>query len=78
MSGTEQAVVTDLDEARWEDVLQEAADELLGIEGAVAELVSGRLFVGESDPTIFQLTDAVVADSDAEDVRSEILEGLSA
>jgi hypothetical protein len=34
MSGAEQAIVTDLDEARREDVLEEATDELCGGEGA--------------------------------------------
>jgi len=41
MSGAEQTVVTDLDEARWEDVLEEATDELFGGEGAMFELVGG-------------------------------------
>ncbi len=76
ISGAEQAVVTDLDEAGWEDVLEEAADELCGGECAVLELLSGRLFEGESDLTIFQLEQAVVADGDAKDIRGEILEGL--
>src|SRR5260370_13057618 len=78
MSGAKQDEVTDLDEAIGEDVLEEAADELFGGEGAVLELVGGRLFVGESDVTIFQLTEAVVAEGDAKDVRGEILEGLCA
>jgi hypothetical protein len=78
LSGAEQAVVTDLDEAGGTDVLEEATDELLGREGATLELVSGRLFVRESDLAIFQLTEAVVGDSDAKDVRGEILEGLGA
>jgi hypothetical protein len=78
MSWAEQAVVTNLDEAWWEDVLEEATDELFGGEGTVLELVSGRLFVGESDVTILQLAEAVVAESDAKDVRGEILEGLQA
>ena len=56
LGGAEQSVVADFDEAWGENVLQEAADELLGIEGAVAELVSGGLFVGESDLTIFPVT----------------------
>ncbi|HXD32767.1 MAG TPA: hypothetical protein VN643_16710 [Pyrinomonadaceae bacterium] len=43
MSGTEQAVVTDLDEPIGEQVLEEAPDELFGDEGATLELVSGRL-----------------------------------
>ena len=36
----------------WEDVLEEAADELFGGDGAMLELVSGRLFVRESDVAI--------------------------
>ncbi len=54
MSGAEQTVVTDLDEARREDVLEEATDELLGGDGATLELVSGRLFVSESDRALLQ------------------------
>ena len=54
MSGAEQAVVADFDEARWEDMLEEATDELFGGEGAVPELVSGRLFVSESDVAMLQ------------------------
>jgi hypothetical protein len=75
MSGAEQAVVTDLDEARWEDVLEEATDELFGTDSSTLELVSGRLFVRESDLAIMQLAQAVVTDSDAKDVRGEIFEG---
>src|SRR6266550_3053037 len=76
MGRTEQTVVTDFDEAWGKDVLQEAADELLGLDGAVLELVSGRLFVGEREVAILQLAQAVVGDSHAKDVRGEILEGL--
>lgn len=75
LAGAEQTVVTHLDEARWQDVLEEAADELLSGQRAALNSIGGRLFVGESDVAIFQLTDAVVADRDAEDVRSKILEG---
>jgi len=49
MSGAEQAVVTDLDEAWWEDVWEEATNELFGGDGATLELVSGRFFVRGSD-----------------------------
>jgi hypothetical protein len=55
MGRAEQTVVTDLDEPVREHVLEEATDELLGAEGAVLELVSGRLFVRESDLAIMQL-----------------------
>ena len=78
MSGTEQAEVTDFDEPVGKDMLEEATDELLGGEGAVLELVSGGVFVGESDLAMMQAAEAVVGDSDAKDVRSEILEGLLA
>ena len=78
MSGAKQAVVTDLDEAWWQDVLEEATDELLGGEGAILELISGGVFVGERDLAIMQLAEAVVTEGHAKDVRSEIAEGLLA
>lgn len=55
--------------------MEEATDELCGSHFIGLELVSGRLFIGESDVAVLQLTEAVVADSDAKDVRGEILEG---
>src|SRR5215217_2174402 len=76
MSGAEQAVVTHLDEPVGEHMLEEATDELFRRDGATLELVSGRLFVSESDMAIMQLAQAVVTDSDAKDVRGEIFEGL--
>ena len=38
---TEQAVVAHFDEARWQHVLEEAADELLSREGTGSDLLSG-------------------------------------
>src|SRR6266404_3994826 len=76
--GTEQAEVAHFDEARREHVLEEATDELCGGHGGVHKLVSGRFFVGESEVAVLQLAEAVVTDGDAEDVRGEILESLSA
>ena len=78
MSGAEQAVVTDLDEAGWQDVLEEATNELKGRDGATLELVSGGVFVRESDLAIMQAAEAVVTEGHAKDVRGEILEGLLA
>ena len=75
MSGAEQAVVTDLDEAGRQDVLEEATDELLGGDGATLKLVSGGFFVSESHLTIMQVAEAVVTEGHAKDVRGEILEG---
>src|SRR5438445_11456073 len=78
MSGAQQAIVTDLDEVRREDVLEEATNELLGGEGTRLELVSGRLFVSESNVAIFQLAEAVVTEGHAKDVRGKIAEGMGA
>lgn len=78
MSGAEQAVVTHLDESVGEHVLEEAPDELFSSDGATLELVSGRLFVSESDLAIMHLAQSVVTNSDTKDVRGEILEGLFA
>lgn len=78
LSGAKQTVVTDLDEARWEHVLEEATDELFGGDGATLELVSGRFFVGKSDVAILQLAETVVTEGDAKDVRGQILESLLA
>ena len=78
LSGAEQTVVTNFDEAWREDVLEEAADELCGAHGAVLQLVSGRVLVSESDLALLQFTQAVVTEGDAKDVRGEILESLCA
>ena len=78
LSRREQAIVTDLDEPIGEDVLEEAADELLGGESATLKLVSGGFFVSESDLALMQLAQAVVTEGHAKDVRGEILEGLLA
>jgi len=75
MSGAEQTIVTDLNEPVGKDVLEEATDELCGSDGAMLELISGGVFVRESDLALMQLAEAVVADGHAKDVRSEILEG---
>ena len=54
MSGAEQAEVTDLNEARREDVLEESTDELLSSDSSPHESVSGRFFVSESDRAVVQ------------------------
>ena len=59
-------------------MLEKATDELFGGDGAMLELISGRLFVRESDLAIMEVAEAVVTDGHAKDVRGEILEGLLA
>ena len=73
--GSEQAVVTDFDEAFGQDVLKEAADKFLGGNGRESGLISGRILVGKSDLAILEGEDAAIADGDAKDVRSEVFEG---
>jgi hypothetical protein len=72
--GSEQAVVTDFDEAFGQNVLKEAADELFGRDGRVSGLIRGRILVGKSDLAILEREDAVIADGDAKDVRGEVFE----
>jgi len=73
--GSEQAVVTDFDEAFGQDFLKEAADKLLGGNGRESGLISGRILVGKSHLAILEGEDPAIADGDAKDVRSEVFEG---
>jgi hypothetical protein len=47
VGGSEQAVVTDFDEAFGQNVLKEAADELFGRDGRVSGLIRGGVLVGK-------------------------------
>ena len=70
---TEQAIVTDLDKAPGQDMLQETVDEFLG--GQRAELGLARVgFVTERDLVVLHLDDAAVAERNTKDVGGEILE----
>ena len=70
----EKAIVTDFDKAPGQDVLEKAADELESGQGAGCELAGVGSAKAEGDPAIGQLQDAVVADGDAKDVGSQVLE----
>src|SRR5215216_61075 len=56
-------------------MLQEATHELFGGHSGKFDLLSGRVFVLESNAALIELDDALVGDGDTEDVRGEILEG---
>jgi hypothetical protein len=56
--------------------LEEAADELLGVEGAGPEGAGVGGAIAEGDLAVGQFEDAAVADGDAEDVGSQILQGV--
>jgi len=73
MGGTEEAIVTHLDKAFGQNVLQETVNEFLGGERAEPG-VTGVGFVAKGDLIILHLDDTAVAEGDAKDVRGEILE----
>ncbi len=56
-------------------MLKKAADELLRGESAELGLASFGGAVTEGDPSICQFHDAIVADGDAKDVWSQVLQG---
>ena len=58
--------------------MQKAANELFRRQRATLQLLSGRLFIGESEVAVFEFAQPVVADGDAKDVRSEVFESLLA
>ena len=74
LAGAKEAIVADFLEALGQDVLQETVDELLGGEGAGFPVVGGVLPVAESDLSVLKFEEALVGESDAEDIRSQILE----
>ena len=57
-----------------QDVLKKTTDELFGWDGREFDLIGGRLLVRESDLSIFELEDALVADGNAKEVRGQIFE----
>ena len=58
----------------WQDVLKEAADELLGGDLGSSDLTGSRVLVLEGDLAVIQREDAVVADGNSNDVRGKIFE----
>ena len=56
----EEAIVADFHEARWEHVLQEAADEFEGIESGGSQPAAIGFAVAEGDLVVFGVEDAGV------------------
>jgi len=72
----EKAVVSDTVESMWQDVDEEAADELVGIEGhgfVSVSLFSPVIFVFEGNAMITLGYQAVVGDGDAVSIAGEIV-----
>jgi hypothetical protein len=74
----EKAEVTDFHEALRENVLEEPADELDGIERGGSWARTSRLAVGEGDGTLVESHEATVGDGDPEDIGGEVGEGCVA
>ncbi len=70
--GRQEAIVADFHEPGRQDVLEETADELQGVEDHGPQPSAAGFFVGEGDPSVLDLEDAVIRDSHLEDVGSEI------
>ena len=72
--GGQETVVADFHKPGRQDVLEETADELQCVEGQGPQPSAAGFFVGEGDPSVLDLEDAVIRDSHLEDVGSEILD----
>jgi hypothetical protein len=73
-----QAEVTDFDEALGQDMLQEAAEELVRVECAGALALLLAVAVAEADGVIIGLADGGVGEGDAVEIAGEIAQRLVA
>jgi len=72
--GVQEAVIAYFHESGGEDVLQETADELQGIEGHSPQPAAPGFGVSEEDGVVFHLDDAAIGDRHLEDIRGEVME----
>jgi hypothetical protein len=77
-AGTEQTIVAHFDKTLGQDMLQEAVDELVRLQGTQVGLTSVGIAVAEGDLVVLQADQAAIANGDAKDIRREVLEGLEA
>jgi hypothetical protein len=71
----QEAEVTDFYEAIGQNMLEESADELDGVEIGRAEAGTAEFTVGEGDGTVLETHNAAVGNSHFEDIRGEVLQG---
>ena len=71
----EEAEAAHLLEAVGQDMLEEAADELRGREGGEFLSFGLAILITKGDLAVFEFEDAVVAQSHAKDIGSEIFQG---
>jgi hypothetical protein len=66
--GGKEAIVTDLDKALGQDMLQKAAQELFSGQGAAANVAGVRLAITKGNFALLNLEDTVIGNSHPEDV----------
>ena len=76
--GAEEAIITDLDEAFGQNMLQEAMNEIFSTQRARSFHSGLRVPITKRDLVVFQLQDAVIANGHSEDVGCKILQGSQA
>jgi len=74
-AGMEKAEVADLHKAIGQDMLEESADKLDGVQVHGAEACTAHFPVGEGDCAIVQAYDTAVGASDLKNIRGKVLEG---
>lgn len=73
----QKAKMTDAHKAFWQNMEQEATDELLGVEGLGFEpILVFSIPISEGDLTVFGAEDAVVGDSYSMGVATQVIEDL--
>ena len=74
-AGMEKAEVSDFHEAMGQDMLEEPADKLDGVEGGGSWARTSRLAVGEGAGAVVERDEAAIGDGDPEDRGGEVGEG---
>lgn len=72
VSGGEESVVSDLDKAFWQDVLEESADKFHGRKRSGFPFFGMRVFIPEGDLILLSSQNAVIGDGDPINIRGEI------
>ena len=70
----EDSVVTDLDRAGWQHVLQETAEKLFAGNSDVAHGLSPVVAVVEADVSVVDGFDAAVGNGDPEDIAAQVIQ----
>ena len=78
LCGAEEPVVADLGESLGQDMLEEAADELVGVESGPFPLAGAGFAATEGDLPVLELFDPAVGEGDPIDIGCQVAESLFA